>query len=194
MRQQLVGLALCSTVILVYREARQLVTVIDWPAQAQQLVLPTTANRMPSPDLSPSIVSLPPPSPSALPPPEPSSLAAGNAPLPRTHQTSILVGLNRPVFKNVKQRAYTCPALRGGCVFTTERSRFGEAHALIDVLKDARKAGQLDFKVRRGQLKGVVISEKDEAKKQSAAFRQNKYDFEVRGRLIKLVTGIVAAE
>ena len=41
----------------------------------------------------------------------------------------------------------------GKCLFTTERSRFGDAHALIDVLKDARRAGPLDFRAKPHQLK-----------------------------------------
>ena len=90
------------------------------------------------------------------------------------------MGLNKAVYKYEKERAYSCPAMRGGgCVFTTERSRFGEAHALIDVLKDARKAGPLNFRVKPDQLKGVIISEQDRAKQQSSAFRANRYDFEV---------------
>ena len=47
------------------------------------------------------------------------------------------------------------------------------------MLKDARRAGPLSFHVRPGQLKGVVISEKDEAKVGNAAFRANAYDFEI---------------
>ena len=65
------------------------------------------------------------------------------------------------------------------CTFTTERSRFGEADALVDVLKDARRAGPLDFRVKAGQLKGVILSEQDKAKVGNAAFKRNGYDFEV---------------
>ena len=48
---------------------------------------------------------------------------------------------------------------------TTLRSRFGEADAIIDVLKDPRHTRALDFKVKKAQLKGVIISEKDLAKR-----------------------------
>jgi hypothetical protein len=100
--------------------------------------------------------------------------------LPPGKPPYIVVALNKGVYKNEKERKYDCPALRGaGCLFTTLRSRFGEAHAIIDVLKDARRAGPLDFHVKPGQYKGVVISEKDEAKRGNAAFRANAYDFEV---------------
>lgn len=93
---------------------------------------------------------------------------------------SVIVGLNKAVYKYDKERSYTCPGMHGGkCVFTTVRSRFGEAHALIDVLKDGRKAGPLDFRAKPHQLKGVVISEQDKAKEHSSAFRANKYDFEI---------------
>ena len=93
----------------------------------------------------------------------------------------IIVGLNRKVYKHDKERHYACPALGSGssCLFTTERSRFSEAHALVDVLKDARKAARLDFRASGGQLTGVIISEKDGAKAHSAQFRANRYDFEV---------------
>ena len=36
-----------------------------------------------------------------------------------------------------------------------------------------------DFRVRGQQLKGVIISEKDEFKRTSASFTRNEYDFEV---------------
>ena len=50
----------------------------------------------------------------------------------------------RPICAWQAERRYQCPALGGGrCVFTTERSRFGEAHAIIDVLKDPRRTAAL---------------------------------------------------
>ena len=118
------------------------------------------------------------------PPPSPSAarVAAGHARRGGTSSSSssVTVGLNKGVYRFEKQRSYHCPAMGGGkCVFTTERSRFGEADALIDVLKDARRAGPLDFRVKPGQLKGVIISEQDKAKSRNAAFAQNGYDFEV---------------
>ena len=93
----------------------------------------------------------------------------------------VIVGLNKKVYKNEKERSYHCPALgRGGsCLFSTERSRFSEAHAIIDVLKDARRAAPLDFRLKAGQLKGVIISEQDKAKGSSGQFQSNKYDFEI---------------
>jgi hypothetical protein len=133
----------------------------------------------------PRVIELPP----RPPDPQPAPLSTGaldpahRSTSKRSHgkrTEDIVVGLNKAVYKYEKQRAYECPALGGGgCVFTTERSRFGEAHALIDVLKDARKAAALDFRVKAGQFKGVIISEKDEAKASSGAFRANAYDFEV---------------
>ena len=121
-----------------------------------------------------AMATLPPSPPSYVP-----SARSANFP-PGGRASPILVGLNKPVYKNERQRAYVCPSLRGrGCVFTTDRARFAEAHALIDVLKDARKAAPLDFKVKRHQLKGVIISEKDEAKQHSSTFKRNRYDFEV---------------
>ena len=101
--------------------------------------------------------------------------------MPRKRSARIIVGLNKPVYRYEKERSYRCPSLGPGssCVFTTDRARFGDAHALIDVLKDARRAAPLTFRVKPGQLKGVIISEKDEAKKNNAAFRSNAYDFEV---------------
>lgn len=82
------------------------------------------------------------------------------APTSRRLAKRILVGLNRKVYRFVTERDYTCPELRfGGCTFTTERSRFGEADAMIDVLKDARKAKPLDFRRKKGQPVGVIISE-----------------------------------
>ena len=117
------------------------------------------------------------------PPPSPSAarVASGHARRGGTSSSlSVTVGLNKGVYRFEKQRSYHCPAMGGGkCVFTTERSRFGEADALIDVLKDARRAGPLDFRVKPGQLKGVIISEQDKAKSRNAAFAQNGYDFEV---------------
>ena len=93
---------------------------------------------------------------------------------------SVLIGLNKKVYKSERERKYECPALRGGsCTFTTERSRFTESHAIIDVLKDARRAAPLDFHVTSWQFKGVIISEQDKAKNGNAAFRANSYDFEV---------------
>lgn len=97
---------------------------------------------------------------------------------------NIVVGLNKKVYRFERERRYTCATLRGrGCLFTAERSKFGEAHAIVDVLKDPRKARPLDFKVRtsgaRRQYKGVIISEQDKAKRGSSSFRQNAYDFEV---------------
>ena len=92
----------------------------------------------------------------------------------------MIVALNKAVYRNAKERRYACPAMRRrGCIFTTERSRFNEAHAIIDVLKDARRAKPLDFLARKGQYKGVIISEKDGAKRISSAFRANQYDFEI---------------
>jgi hypothetical protein len=102
------------------------------------------------------------------------------APASRRRAKRILVGLNRKVYRFVTERDYACPALRsGGCTFTTERSRFGEADAMIDVLKDARKAKPLDFRRKKGQPVGVIISEQDRAKRGSAAFARNKYEFEI---------------
>lgn len=128
----------------------------------------------------PHAINPPPPPPSPLPSTSPPSATPVGARHARGRRISITVGLNKGVYKKEKERRYSCPALRGGtCLFTTERSRFPEAHALLDVLKDARRAGPLDFRVKKGQYKGVIISEKDEAKHTSAAFRANAYDFEV---------------
>ena len=92
----------------------------------------------------------------------------------------VLVALNKPVYRFVREREYACPALRGvGCTFTTERGRFGEADAIIDVLKDPRKGRPLDFRTTRGQYKGVIISEQDLAKRHSVYYKRNGYDFEV---------------
>ena len=101
--------------------------------------------------------------------------------LPAGKPPSVVIGLNKKVYKNEKERKYECPALRGAsCLFTSERSRFDDAHAIIDVLKDARRAGPLDFRVKPGvQYKGVIISEQDAAKRGNAAFRANAYDFEI---------------
>ena len=104
------------------------------------------------------------------------------AALPLQQQTPVLIALSRPVYRLVDEREYTCPALRGrGCTFTTLERRFGEADAIIDVLKDPRKVKPLSFKPNRtrGQLTGVIISEKDTAKKGNRLFKANRYDFEV---------------
>lgn len=144
----------------------------------------------------PSLPSAPPPSPSSPPPAASdsaaSSLEAGADDGARSpargstigaggaHSPPIIVGLNRRVYQNDKERRYVCPRLQGrGCVFTSERSSFGKAHALIDVLKDPRKARALDFRTAPGQLKGVIISEQDAAKRGSLAFKRNAYDFEI---------------
>lgn len=121
------------------------------------------------------------------PPPSPSTIkAATSRPgwarshTPRKSKVKLVIGLSKPVYRYDRERTYACPALGGGgCVFTTDRSRFGEAHAIIDVLKDPRRAAPLPFRVKAGQLKGVIISEKDEAKLWNSAFRANAYDFEV---------------
>ncbi len=93
---------------------------------------------------------------------------------------AVLVALNKHVYRFVDERNYSCPAMRGApCMFTTLESKFGRADAIIDVLKDPRKVRPLDFRTRRGQLRGVIISEQDRAKQGNGAFKSNGYDFEV---------------
>ena len=61
----------------------------------------------------------------------------------------VTIALNRHVFRFSTEREYTCPQLGGArCLVTTERSKFSSADAIIDVLKDPRKAQSLDFKAR----------------------------------------------
>ena len=139
----------------------------------------------------PSLLSSPPPPPPPSPLPRPAA-ATGNprpkvaAALPQRkirrarRAADVLVGLNKKVYRFVAEREYACAGLGGGrCTFTTERSRFGEAHALIDVLKDPRSTRPLDFRPTDDQLKGVIISEKDASKRGSWQFKANAYDFEV---------------
>jgi len=92
----------------------------------------------------------------------------------------VLVALTKTVYRFVDERSYDCPALRGGkCDFTTLRSRFGEADAIIDVLKDPRKVKPLDFRKAKHQQLGVIISEQDKAKAGNTLFKRNGYDFEI---------------
>lgn len=189
--QQLGILALLSTFALLYRSIRSVSTErLEQPA-AQQVAAQRVEKESVLSSLAPAAavharqrrVAL---SPSPFPPPPPPSPSTAKGspsharPVKNTSRRRLLIGLNKPVYKNEKERQYDCPALGGGkCTFTTERAHFGEADAIIDVLKDARRAGPLDFHVKPGQLTGVVISEQDKAKNSNAAFRRNKYDFEV---------------
>ncbi|KAJ1630070.1 hypothetical protein T492DRAFT_1005969 [Pavlovales sp. CCMP2436] len=90
----------------------------------------------------------------------------------------VVVGLSRPLFEEAPGRSYTCArGLR--CLVTSDRAEFGRAFAIIDVLKDPRKAGRLDFTTTTGQLRGVIIAEKDAAKVGNRLYAANRYDFEV---------------
>ena len=109
-------------------------------------------------------------------PPLPSASAAG--PTAGAWKGSVLVALNKKVYRYEDEREYRC-AGGGGCRFTTRRSEFESADAVIDVLKDPRNAKPLDFKRKSSQPVGVIISEQDEAKRQSGAYSSNRYDFEI---------------
>jgi hypothetical protein len=90
----------------------------------------------------------------------------------------VIVGINRPLYEEAAGREYTCArGLR--CLVTSDRAQFPRAFAVIDVLKDPRKVGPLDFRTAPGQLRGVVIAEKDEAKLNNRGWSANRYDFEV---------------
>ena len=179
----LLGLLAVGSVYMMWQHTRQLSTPMVRQSAAiepepQQHIAP----RPPLP--TPQSSSPPPPSP-PLPSASPHAVVApskkaASGKRSAAKKEQIIVGLSKGVYRYEKERRYTCPALNGGgCLFTTERSRFGEAHALIDVLKDPRKAGPLGFRVKPGQLKGVIISEQDLAKKGSFSFKANAYDFEI---------------
>ena len=95
-------------------------------------------------------------------------------------EAAVLVALNKKVYRFVDERNYSCPAMRGApCMFTTLPTKFGRADAIIDVLKDPRKVRPLGWRSVRGQLRGVIISEQDRAKRHSTVFKHNAYDFEI---------------
>ena len=134
---------------------------------AQEIMLPYSQAE-PLPHLAPVLANAPS---SPIAPSRPST--GGDS------KEAIVVGLNRAVYRLEDERQYACPRLGRSCVFTTLKERFREADAIIDVVKDPRKTKPLDFGVRKGQLKGVIISEQDKAKKSSSVFKRNKYDFEI---------------
>jgi len=128
---------------------------------------------------------LPPP-----PPPQPSPVcsvadvpedcAASGGHYAERPADAVMVGLNKKVFRFVDERNYSCPAMRGApCLFTTLPAKFGKADAIIDVLKDPRKVRPIGFKVKKTQLRGVIISEQDKAKQYNAQYKRNAYDFEI---------------
>ena len=109
-------------------------------------------------------------------PPLPSASAAGVT--ADGWNGNILVALNKKVYRYVDERGYQCHG-GGGCRFTTRRSEFDSADAVIDVLKDPRNTKPLDFKRKASQPVGVIISEQDEAKERNGAYSSNRYDFEI---------------
>ena len=68
-------------------------------------------------------------------------------------EATVLVALNKKVYRFVDERNYSCPAMRGApCMFTTLPTKFGRADAIIDVLKDPRKVRPLGWRSVQGQL------------------------------------------